>query len=302
MYDQPDYEDLETDSSKSQLYSSYGQLSEAVGKGFFADILTTGLTFFGYTSLALWRAAWAGDVVSTRAALDAGAYAFEAAPTGWSVLHRACACKNPDAADVVKLLVERGANPMARDQYARTPIHVAAAVGNAAVVKALLTLPPKKREREMGEPSFTSLPKVSLTPKNVRGSESPLATGSSSESDERVSISKIMSERKLRAVFPDTSDGFGRTPMHWAAISGSVDCVKTLIDLGNVEFELRDLWGMTPLHYAAAADAEGVVEELVAVRSARTDVLNNYCETPLVVARRRGNLLPKIIGLLSSNH
>lgn len=285
MYDQPDYEELENMKTKTQLSSSYGQLSEAIGKGFFADMITSGLTFFGYSSLALWRAAWAGDVVSARAAIEAGAYPFEATPTGWTVLHRACACPNPDAADVVKLLVEKGANPMARDQFARAPLHVAAAAGNAAVVKALLTLPARKKERGMGEPSFTDLAKES-------------AQAAESEN----SISKIFSDAKTMAVFPDTSDGYGRTPLHWAAISGSVDCVKTLIDLGNAEFELRDFWGMTPLHYAAASDAESVVEELVAVRSARTDVMNNYCETPLVVAKRRGSSLPKIVGLLSSNN
>ena len=285
MYDQPDYEDLENLTAKNQLTSSYGQLSEAIGKGFFADMVTSGLTFFGYSSLALWRAAWAGDVVSAAAAIESGAYPFDSTPTGWTVLHRACACTNPDAADVVKLLVEKGANPMARDQFARTPLHVAAAAGNAAVVKTLLSLPARKKERGMGEPSFMDLPKDH--PQNAGGENS---------------ISQIFSDRKLMAVFPDTSDGYGRTPLHWAAISGSVDCVKTLIDVGNAEFELRDLWGMTPLHYAAAADAESVVEELVAVRSARTDVMNNYCETPLVVARRRGNSLPKIVGLLSSNN
>lgn len=285
MYDQPDYEDLENLTAKSQLSSTYGQISEAIGKGVFADAITTGLTFFGYSGLALWRAAWAGDVVSARAALDSGAYSFDSTPTGWTVLHRACATKNPDAADVVRLLVEKGANPMARDQFARTPLHVAAAAGNAAVIKALLTLPPKKKESGMGEPSFMNLPK---------------SQGSTTENEN--SISQVLSDIKTMSVFPDTSDGYGRTPMHWAAIAGSVDCVKILIDIGNAEFELRDLWGMTPLHYAAAADADSVVEELVAVRSARTDVENNYCETPLVVARRRGNSLPKIVGLLSSKH
>lgn len=287
MFDQPDYEELENISSKTQMRSMYGQLSEALGKGFFADMVTSSLTFFGYSSFALWRAAWAGDVESARVALNSGAYSFESTPTGWSVLHRACACANPDAADVVKLLVEKGANPMARDQFARTPLHIAAATGNAAVVKALLTLPRKKKERGMGEPSFMDLPK---------------AQEESAETEDGSSISQIFSDRKLMSVFPDTSDGFGRTPMHWAAIAGSIDCVKTLIETGNADFELRDVWGMTPLHYAAANDAENVVEELVAIRSARTDVMNEYCETPLVVARRRGNSLPKIIDLLSSKH
>ena len=40
------------------------------------------------------------------------------------------------------------------------------------------------------------------------------------------------------------------TPLHAAACSGSIDMVKTLIEIGYANFKERDFNGWTPLHLA----------------------------------------------------
>ncbi|KAK7690952.1 hypothetical protein QCA50_006055 [Cerrena zonata] len=57
-------------------------------------------------------------------------------------------------------------------------------------------------------------------------------------------------------------DSDGRTILHWAASSGSVDIVRFLIDQ-NVDTNPADYSGWTPLHIAVSAGHEDVVRELL---------------------------------------
>lgn len=51
-------------------------------------------------------------------------------------------------------------------------------------------------------------------------------------------------------VYPDAWDSHGRTACHWAAWTGNIDSVKSLLD-AHCDLELRDDKGRTALHWAA---------------------------------------------------
>lgn len=60
----------------------------------------------------------------------------------------------------------------------------------------------------------------------------------------------------------NTPDAFGRTPLHWAAMTDRVDFVHALLDNG-AEADRRDLAGRTPLFSAAAFGADRTVRVLL---------------------------------------
>merc|ERR1712118_74959 len=49
----------------------------------------------------------------------------------------------------------------------------------------------------------------------------------------------------------DAPDNFQKTPLHEAAFSGSVSCVRLLLAV-SAALEAGDSWGRKPLHWAAA--------------------------------------------------
>ncbi|KDQ59132.1 hypothetical protein JAAARDRAFT_33865, partial [Jaapia argillacea MUCL 33604] len=60
----------------------------------------------------------------------------------------------------------------------------------------------------------------------------------------------------------DALDADQRTPLHWAASSGSVEITQYLLNQ-NAEVDKPDNSGWTPLHIAVSAGNDGVVRELI---------------------------------------
>ena len=57
---------------------------------------------------------------------------------GWTALICACSSEHTTTTELVNLLVARGADINAEDQYGRTPLMLASGAGNDDVVKVLL--------------------------------------------------------------------------------------------------------------------------------------------------------------------
>ncbi|KAF9449748.1 ankyrin, partial [Macrolepiota fuliginosa MF-IS2] len=76
-----------------------------------------------------------------------------------------------------------------------------------------------------------------------------------------------------------------RTPLHWAASSGSLDIARFLIDQ-KVEVDRPDISGWTALHIAGIISAghKEIVEELIGA-GADVNRKNDKGITPLLVFR-----------------
>ena len=68
------------------------------------------------------------------------------------------------------------------------------------------------------------------------------------------------------------------TPLHIAAVVGSVECVKLLLNYG-ADINVVDEDNNTPLHWACSSGMLDTVKHLVK-NGARTDIINTHEETP----------------------
>ncbi|KAF7977136.1 hypothetical protein HWV62_4537 [Athelia sp. TMB] len=103
-----------------------------------------------------------------------------------------------------------------------------------------------------------------------------LSVHSAAQNNQLSLLRSLVSEvpKQVNAVDVD-----GRTPLHWAASSGSIDIVRYLIDQ-KAEVDKADGSGWTPLHIASSAGQEEVVKELVGA-GADVDRKNDKGITPL---------------------
>ncbi|KAF7330183.1 ANK-REP-REGION domain-containing protein [Mycena venus] len=79
-----------------------------------------------------------------------------------------------------------------------------------------------------------------------------------------------------------------RTPLHWAASSGSTDIVRFLVDK-QAEVDLVDNSGWTPLHIAVSAGHDEIVQELVGA-GADVNKKNNKGISPLHYAASKSRI------------
>ncbi|PWW75346.1 ankyrin, partial [Tuber magnatum] len=61
----------------------------------------------------------------------------------------------------------------------------------------------------------------------------------------------------------NTEDKHGRTPLHIAVKMGHEAAVRLLLDCGDINFNLKDIFDMTPLDYASHGYHETIAQLLV---------------------------------------
>ena len=88
----------------------------------------------------------------------------------------------------------------------------------------------------------------------------------------------------------DSKDGYGRTPLSWAAERGHGAVAKLLLDKEGVDPDFKDgIYGQTPLSWAAANGHEAVVELLLDHEGVDPDSKDGkYGQTPLSWAAEKG--------------
>jgi len=69
-------------------------------------------------------------------------------------------------------------------------------------------------------------------------------------------------EQLAAQVGPNTRNGLGRTPVHFATIANQIEAIQRLFELG-ADINARDITGLTPLHQAAHAGNIDVIKRLI---------------------------------------
>ena len=99
-------------------------------------------------------------------------------------------------------------------------------------------------------------------------------------------VSAILNLDNVEADLKDAND---RTPLSWAAEYGHEAIVKLLIERDNVETDSKDIYDLTPLSWAAEHGHETIVKLLIERDDVETDSKDIYDRTSLSLAAERGH-------------
>ena len=186
---------------------------------------------------------------------------------GLTPLLVAARMRDPKAAELLRVLIARGADLDAPDKLGRSALHLAALAGNAAAARVLLTAGADVARADAR-----------------RG-----ATAAHYAS----AFARVDTIRLLCAAAPDqirdARDSLGRSPLHWSALSahrdwaspGSFDVVSALVDAGS-SVRARDKTGATPAHSAARLGADAFLDHLVRCDTRAADAKPTNHARPLL--------------------
>ncbi|KAK1770501.1 ankyrin repeat-containing domain protein [Phialemonium atrogriseum] len=202
---------------------------------------------------------------------------------GVAPLH--CAAMN-GCVDVVRSLIEAGATLDILDASGNTPLHLASQEGHKGVVEYLWQDSNKKLRDRNG---WTALHLALLVEKGAEidakdgYGKTPLHWAAKNG---HKAIARLLVEKGAEI---DAKDGYdGRTPLHWAAKNGHEAIARLLVEKG-AEIDTKDVDNRTPLHLAAENGHEAIARLLVE-KGAKIDAKDGFDgRTPLHWAAKNGH-------------
>ena len=256
-------------------FGSLGSLRLIVDAG--ADV--NAKNSFDATAL-LWAA---GDPAKARLLVEHGANVNAASKQGRTPLMVAAA--NPSGADTVQLLLDKGADPRAKDMFGMSALIEAADCGNTEAARLLI-------EKGADANSADSASRSAVA----------LAAGSSNLALVKLLLSKGADVNLANTFAGKVKFGdiqlIGLTPLMVAAPYGSPQLIKTLLDAG-AKVNAKDCRGMTPLMLAVASETQNVeVARLLIKAGADVNVKSEAGETALDWALKFNN--PGMLAVLRS--
>ncbi|XP_047202941.1 protein phosphatase 1 regulatory inhibitor subunit 16B isoform X1 [Girardinichthys multiradiatus] len=200
---------------------------------------------------------------------------------GLTALHQCCI---DNYEEMVKLLLDRGANVNAQDNELWTPLHAAATCGHAGLVKILIAhgadLLAVNSDGNMPYDLCEDDPTLDII-------ETAMANRGITQ--EMINETRASTERKMMGDIQEMlrlgdevnqQDSQGATLLHIAAANGYVQAAELLLLEGGVRVDLRDSDGWQPLH-AAACWGQMHVAELLVSHGASLNVKTFLEETPI---------------------
>jgi ankyrin repeat protein len=196
--------------------------------------------------------------------------------------------------DVLKLLIDNGADLNAKTKISSTLLHLAADCGHKDVIELLLDLGADVNAKD--RLGYTPLIWAS-SGGHKEASELLIAKGADINFKDDTGMTSLHWAAKKG--YKDVTESLiisggevnarankGFTPLHLAAVGGYAAIAQMLI-AANSNVNAKDIVGMTPLHWAAAAGYKDVVELLIAM-GANMDALTEDGVSPLRLAVEKG--------------
>ncbi|TGJ87592.1 hypothetical protein E0Z10_g1213 [Xylaria hypoxylon] len=109
----------------------------------------------------------------------------------------------------------------------------------------------------------------------------------------------LRQQLRLNGVHMDSADAFGRSPLHWAAITGNISAIEALIEHG-ASTTCVDKQQMTPLHavYLAPSSSQAQCGRLLVASGADVDALDVWNRTPIRIAAGFNNTSLEFLDML----
>ncbi|KAI0408200.1 ankyrin repeat-containing domain protein [Xylaria palmicola] len=109
----------------------------------------------------------------------------------------------------------------------------------------------------------------------------------------------LRQQLRLHGVNVDSADAFGRSPLHWAVITGDINAVEALIEYG-ASTTCVDKQQMTPLHavYLAPPSSQVRCGRLLVDSGADVDALDAWKRTPIRIAAGFNNTSLEFLKML----
>ena len=226
----------------------------------------------------LFEAAESGTACEVKAALAAGADPGARDDNDKTPLHKAA--RNNTNPAVIAALIEGGADPNARDKYNETPLHAAA---HNAMFAGLSGAEPVAAEDANRWPSvIKALIEGGADPgaRNERGATPfDFATDVLFNAAQNGPASEVKAALAAGADLGAHDKYNGNTPLHWAVLwSDNPSVIVALIE-GGADPGARDNAGFTPFDYASDNDALKATDAYRMLKTDATDALFEAAES-----------------------
>lgn len=231
------------------------------------------------------KAAQQGDIPTAEQLLKSGELVNQKTIGDQTPLHIAAA-EGQDA--IVRWLLAHEANPLAKDQNGKTPADFAQSQGHNQTAQIILDYIQLVKSEESATAAGDKETLRRLLTQDIR--KYTVLHIAAQAGATQIVADEIKTGADVKA---QTVNGL--TPLHKAIVSGKIEIVKKLLDAG-ANVNARDIYNNTPLYYAINYEDVEMIKLLLATGADLSirSVWGN--ETALDFAKRRGNT--KIIALL----